>query len=58
MLASSDVIATEMEQVVDLIVGCEEPLGPAGRFEPLSSTRWLVRILRPVVHSLVLAMRA
>jgi len=48
------------EQVVDLIVGCEKALGLAGRFEllhlPLSSSRRLVRILRSVVQSLVLAM--
>src|SRR6266481_8188931 len=49
-----------MKQVVDLIVGCEEALSLAGRFEllhlPLSSARRLVRILRSVVQSLVLAM--
>jgi hypothetical protein len=36
-------IAAEMEGVIDLIVGGEEPLGLAGRFEllhlPLSSAR-------------------
>jgi hypothetical protein len=32
VLGGSDVIATQMEQVVDLIVGCEEALGLAGLF--------------------------
>ena len=60
MLGSSDVIAAEMEEVVDLIVGGEEPLRLAGRFEllhlPLSSARRLVRVFRSVVEPLVLAM--
>ena len=60
MLSGSDVVAVEMKQVVDLIVGCEEALGLAGGFEllhlPLSSACRLVRILRSVVQSLVLAM--
>ena len=47
MLSGSDMIAAEMEEVVDLIVGEEEPLRLAGRFEllhlPLSSARQLVR---------------
>src|SRR5215469_2670367 len=47
-------------KVVDLIVGGEEPLRLAGRFEllhlPLSSARRLVRVFRSVVEPLVLAM--
>ena len=53
-------IAAEMEEVVDLIVGGEEPLRLAGRFEllhlPLSSARRLMRVFRSVVQPLVLAM--
>ena len=53
-------ITAKMEQVVDLIVGGEEPLRLAGRFEllhlPLSSARRLVRVFRSVVEPLVLAM--
>ena len=53
MFGSSDMIAAEMEEVVDLIVGGEEPLRLAGRFEllhlPLSSLRRLVRVFRSVV---------
>ena len=53
-------ITAKMEQVVDLIVGGEEPLRLAGRFEllhlPLSSARRLVRVFRSVVEALVLAM--
>jgi hypothetical protein len=60
VLGGSDVMAAEMEKVVDLIVGCEEAQSLAGRFEllhlPLSSSRRLVRILRSVVQSLVLPM--
>jgi hypothetical protein len=60
VLGSSDVIAAEVEEVIDLIVGREEPLRLAGRFElrhlPLSSACRLVRILGSVVQSLVLAM--
>ena len=41
MLCGSDVIAAEVEEVIDLIVGCEEALRLTGRFEllhlPLSS---------------------
>ena len=59
MLSGSDVIAAEMEEVVDLIVGGEEPLCLAGRFEllhlPLSSARRLVRVFCSVVEPLVLA---
>src|SRR5215468_9827334 len=53
-------VAAEMEEVVDLIVGGEEPLCLAGRFEllhlPLSTARRLMRVFRSVVHALVLAM--
>ena len=46
MLGSSDAIAAEVEQVVDLIVGREEALRLAGRFElfhlPLSPACRLV----------------
>ena len=59
-LRGSDMIAAEMEEVVDLIVGGEKALRLAGRFEllhlPLSSARRLVRVLRSVVQPLVLAM--
>jgi hypothetical protein len=60
VLGSSEVIAAEMEEVIDLIVGREEARRRAGRFEllhlPLSSASRLVRILGSVVQSLVLAM--
>jgi hypothetical protein len=60
MLCGSDVIAPEVEEVIDLIVVREQALRLAGRFEllhlPLSSTCRLVRILRSVIESLVLAM--
>ena len=60
MLSGSDMITAEVEQVIDLIVGGEEALRLAGRFKllhlPLSSACRLVRILRSVVESLVLAM--
>ena len=56
VLGGSDVIAAEMKEVVDLIVGREEALRLASRFEllhlPLSSARRLVRILGSVVQSL------
>ena len=55
MLGGSDMITAKMEQVVDLIVGGEEPLRLAGRFEllhlSLSSARRLVRVFRSVVQS-------
>jgi hypothetical protein len=35
VLGSSDVTAAEVEEVIDLIVGREEPLRLARRFEPL-----------------------
>src|SRR6516162_6966472 len=60
VLGSSDMIAAEMEEVVDLVVSGEEPLRLAGRFEllhlPLSSPCRLVRVFRSVVQPLVLAM--
>jgi hypothetical protein len=60
MLSGSDMIAADMEEVVALIVGWEEALRLAGRFEllhlPLSSARRLVRILGGVIQSFVMAM--
>ena len=56
-----DVIAAEIKQVVDLIVGGKKALRLAGRFEPLhlslSPPSRLVRIFRSVVQALVLATR-
>ena len=50
-------IATEMEEVVDLIMGGEEALRLAGRLEPLhlpfSPSGRLMRILGPIVEALV-----
>src|SRR3954452_7182672 len=52
-------VATELEEVVDLAVAGEEPLGVARRLEPLhlpfSPPRRLVRALRPVVQVAALA---
>jgi hypothetical protein len=52
-------VAGQEEEVVDLVVGGQEPLSVPGRLEPLhlpfSSPCWLVRIFRPVVQPLVLA---
>ena len=52
-------IAAEREDIVDLVMSREEPLRLTGGFEPLhrpfSPPRRLVRILRSVVHTLVLA---
>ena len=60
LLGGSEVIAAKVEEVIDLIVGREEALRLTGRFEllhlPLSSACRLVRILRSVIESLVLAM--
>ena len=60
VLGGTDMIAAEMEEVIDLIVGREEPLRLAGGFEllhlPLSSARRLVRVFCSVVQPLVLAM--
>jgi hypothetical protein len=51
------VVAAEMEEVVDRVVGGEEPLRLSGRLEPLhlplSSSRRLMGVLRPVVETLV-----
>jgi hypothetical protein len=53
------VIAAEMEEVGDLVVGGKETLCLPRRLEtlhlPFSSSHWLVRILGPVVEALVLA---
>jgi hypothetical protein len=53
VLGGSEMIAAEMEEVVDLIASREESLRLAGRFEllhlPLSSARRLVRVFRSVV---------
>jgi len=47
-------IAAEVEQVVDLIVGGQEPLRLAGRFEPRPRTRRLFpRWKLPVDYPLV-----
>ena len=47
------------EEVVDLIMGGQEALSLSGRLEPLhlafSSPCWLVRVFRPIVEALVLA---
>src|SRR5215217_4993063 len=60
VLAGGDVVAAEVEEIVDLVVGGEETLCLAGRLEalhlPLSSSRRLVRVFRPVVEALVPAM--
>jgi hypothetical protein len=51
------VVAAEMKEVVDLVVGGEETLSLPGRCEPLhlsfSPSRRLVRVLRPIVEPLV-----
>src|SRR4051794_30326937 len=50
-------IAVQVEEVVDLVVGGEEPLRLAGWFEPLhlpfASPCRLVRVLGPIVQALV-----
>src|SRR4051812_13269627 len=57
VLGGREVIAAEVEQVLDLIVGREEALGLAGRLEalhlPLPSSGRLVRILGSVIQALV-----
>src|SRR4051812_40546371 len=57
VLAGGDVVAAEMEEIADLVVGGEETLCLAGRLEalhlPLSSPCRLVRVFRPVVETLV-----
>src|SRR3954467_9042927 len=66
ILAGRDVLAAEMKEVVDLIVGGEETLCLPRRLEALhlsfsplsfSPPRRLVRILGPVVQSFMLPMR-
>src|SRR3954464_1899380 len=56
ILASGEVIAAEVEEIVDPVMGREEALSLARRLEPLhlplASPRGLVRILRPVVEML------
>ena len=53
-------IAAEVEEVVDPVVGGEERLGLASWREPLhlplASARRLVRVFRPIVEALVFAM--
>ena len=59
MLGGGQEVATELEEVVDLAVAGEEPLGVARRLEPLhlpfSSSCRLVRDLGPVVEIAALA---
>ena len=49
-----------VKEVCDLIVDCEKPLRLSGRFEllhdPLPPSCWLMRILGPIIQSLVLSM--
>src|SRR4051812_23402741 len=56
ILAGGAVIAAEVEEVADLVVGGEEALSLAGRLEalhlPLPSSGRLMRILRPVIEML------
>ena len=55
VVGGGNVLAVEREEVVDLVVRREEPLGLAGGFEPLhlpfASTGRLVRILGSVVQT-------
>src|SRR5215208_7856240 len=57
VLAGGDVVAAEVEEIADVVVGGEETLCLAGRLEalhlPLSSPCRLVRVFRPVVEALV-----
>ena len=59
MFVSGQEVATKLEEVVDLAVAGEEPLGMPRGLEPLhlpfSSSRRLVRDLRPVVKVAALA---
>lgn len=52
-------VAGQAEEVVDLIMGGQEALGMPGRLEPFhlpfSPPCWLVRVFRPVVEAVVLA---
>ena len=58
ILGSRHFVAAEQEKVVDPVIGGQETLCLAGRLEPLrlplSSSRGLVRRLRPVIQPLVL----
>jgi hypothetical protein len=60
VLVGSDVIAAEVEEVVDRVMGREEALRVPGRLEPhhlpFSLPGRLVRILGPVVEAPVPAM--
>src|SRR3712207_3381428 len=60
VLARGEVVAAEMEEIADLVVGGEEALCLPGRLEPLhlpfSSPCRLVRVFCPVVEALVPAM--
>jgi hypothetical protein len=55
--AGGDVVAAEMEEIADLIVGREEPLCLPRRLEalhlPFSSSCRLMRILGSIVQTLV-----
>jgi hypothetical protein len=56
IVGGGNVLAAEREEVVDLVMRREEPLGLAGGFEPLhlslASSGRLVRVLRSVVQML------
>src|SRR3712207_4194600 len=58
VLVGGDVVAAEVEEIVDLVVGGEEALRLPRRLEPLhlpfSSSRRLVRVFGSVVQALVL----
>jgi len=58
ILGGWNFVAAEPEKVVDPVVGGQEALCLAGPLEPLhlpfSSSRGLVRVLRPVVEAFVL----
>ena len=60
MVDGGQEVAAELEEVVDLAMAGEEPLGVARRLEPLhlpfSSPRRLVRNLGPVVQIAALPM--
>ena len=55
-------VTAEVEEVVDPVMGGQETLCLAGRLEalhlPFSSSRGLVRVLRPVVQPFVLSVLA
>ena len=58
ILAGGDVVAAEMEEVVDRVVGGEETLCLPRRLEAFhlsfSPSRRLMRVLRPIIETLVL----